>query len=63
MADRVVLHVGTMKSGTTYLQRSLESGVLEGAGGFYVGGAFGAQTAKYTPSTPPTFLKCAPNCS
>jgi len=45
MADRVVLHVGTMKSGTTYLQRSLESGVLEGAGGFYVGGAFGAQTA------------------
>ncbi len=45
MAERVVLHVGTMKSGTTYLQDVLSSGVLEPAGGWYVGGTFGAQTS------------------
>ncbi len=45
MADRVVLHIGTMKSGTTYLQDVLSSGVLEPAGGWYVGGTFGAQTS------------------
>lgn len=45
MADRVVLHIGTMKSGTTYLQDVLSSGVLESAGGWYVGGTFGAQTS------------------
>jgi hypothetical protein len=34
VADRVVvLHIGTMKSGTTYLQDVLSSGVLESAGG------------------------------
>ncbi len=45
MADRVVLHIGTMKSGTTYLQDSLQSGVLDGSEAFYAGGTFGAQTA------------------
>jgi hypothetical protein len=45
VADRVVLHIGTMKSGTTYLQDVLSSGVLEPAGGWYVGGTFGAQTS------------------
>jgi hypothetical protein len=45
VADRVVLHIGTMKSGTTYLQDVLSSGVLESAGGWYVGGTFGAQTS------------------
>ncbi len=44
MVDRVVLHIGTMKSGTTYLQRVLESGVLENVGGFFAGGAFRAQS-------------------
>lgn len=44
MVDRVVLHIGTMKSGTSYLQRVLESGVLENVGGFYAGGAFRAQS-------------------
>lgn len=45
MADRVVLHIGTMKSGTTYIQQSLSHGTQElaDAGGFYVGGSFGAQ--------------------
>ncbi|QBR93381.1 hypothetical protein [Nocardioides euryhalodurans] len=43
MVERVVLHVGTMKSGTTYLQRVLDTGVLESAGGFYAGGSFKAQ--------------------
>ena len=44
MADRVVLHVGTMKSGTTYLQAVLTSGALDEVGGFYPGGTFGTQT-------------------
>jgi hypothetical protein len=44
VVDRVVLHIGTMKSGTSYLQRVLESGVLENVGGFYAGGAFRAQS-------------------
>ncbi len=43
MVDRVVLHVGTMKSGTTYLQHVLETGILESVGGFYAGGSFKAQ--------------------
>ncbi len=43
MVDRVVLHVGTMKSGTTYLQRALDTGILESVGGFYAGGSFKAQ--------------------
>lgn len=46
MAQRVVLHIGTMKSGTTYLQSCLVGGAAELAqgGAFYVGGTFGAQT-------------------
>ncbi|MFC5178579.1 hypothetical protein [Nocardioides taihuensis] len=46
MADRVVLHIGTMKSGTTYLQGLLSGPVLRGSGApaFYPGGTFGAQT-------------------
>ncbi len=44
MAERVVLHVGTMKSGTTYLQSVLTSGALEEVGGFYPGEKFGVQT-------------------
>jgi hypothetical protein len=44
VADRVVLHVGTMKSGTTYLQSVLTSGALEEVGGFYPGERFGVQT-------------------
>ena len=44
MVERVVLHIGTMKSGTTYLQRVLESGVLENVGAFYAGGSFRAQS-------------------
>jgi hypothetical protein len=43
VVDRVVLHIGTMKSGTTYVQRILDTGVLESVGGFFVGGAFRAQ--------------------
>ena len=43
MVDRVVLHIGTMKSGTTYLQRVMDTGILESVGGFYVGGSFKAQ--------------------
>lgn len=43
MVDRVVLHVGTMKSGTSYLQHVLGTGVLESVGGFYAGGSFKAQ--------------------
>jgi hypothetical protein len=45
VADRVVLHIGTMKSGTTYLQGALAAGTLEDAGAFYAGGTFGVQTA------------------
>jgi hypothetical protein len=44
VADRVVLHIGTMKSGTTYLQAVLTSGALDEVGGFYPGGRFGTQT-------------------
>lgn len=46
VADRVVLHIGTMKSGTTYLQSSLMSGAaqLEAAGAWYAGGSFKRQT-------------------
>lgn len=43
MVERVVLHIGTMKSGTTYLQRLLDTGVLESVGGFYAGGSFRTQ--------------------
>lgn len=47
MANRVVMHIGTMKSGTTYLQRVLGSGALESSAteAFYAGGSFGAQAA------------------
>ncbi|VXB12867.1 hypothetical protein [Nocardioides sp. AX2bis] len=45
MAERVVLHIGTMKSGTTYLQTLLMGEGLEGSSGFYVGQRFGVQTA------------------
>ena len=51
MVDRVVLHVGTMKSGTSYLQHVLDTGVLESVGGFYAGGSFKAQ-AKAVDSLP-----------
>ncbi|WP_432479395.1 hypothetical protein [Nocardioides sp. GXQ0305] len=44
MADRVVLHIGTMKSGTTYLQAVLTSGALDAVGGFYPGGRFEEQS-------------------
>jgi hypothetical protein len=46
VADRVVLHIGTMKSGTTYLQSALMSGAaaLEAAGAWYAGGSFKTQT-------------------
>jgi len=43
VVERVVLHVGTMKSGTSYLQHVLGTGVLESVGGFYAGGCFKAQ--------------------
>lgn len=51
MADRVVLHIGAMKSGTTYLQRMLDTGILEVCGGYYAGGSFKAQ-AKAVDSLP-----------
>lgn len=51
VVERVVLHIGTMKSGTTYLQRVLDTGVLETVGGFYAGGSFKAQ-AKAVDSLP-----------
>ena len=44
MSRTVYLHIGAPKTGTTYLQDVLSSGVLEPAGGWYVGGTFGAQT-------------------
>ncbi len=44
MAERVVLHIGTMKSGTTYLQTLLMGEGLAGSSAFYVGGRFGVQT-------------------
>jgi hypothetical protein len=43
VVDRVVLHIGTMKSGTTYLQRVLDTGILESVGGFFAGGSFRGQ--------------------
>ncbi|MFC6286145.1 hypothetical protein ACFP3Q_07235 [Nocardioides sp. GCM10027113] len=43
MVDRVVLHIGTMKTGTSYLQRVLDTGILESVGGFYAGGSFRGQ--------------------
>ncbi len=47
MADRVVLHIGTMKSGTTYLQDVLGRGGAE-PGGYLVGGSFGVQSVAVT---------------
>lgn len=44
MAERVVMHIGSMKSGTTYLQGILTSGILDGTPAFYVGDRFGVQT-------------------
>lgn len=46
MAERVVLHLGTMKSGTTYLQSALMASraELEAVGAFYVGDKFGLQS-------------------
>ncbi len=43
MADRVVLHIGTMKSGTTYLQDVLRGGGLEGSEAWFAA-SFGKQT-------------------
>ena len=45
MADRVVLHIGTMKSGTSFVQSALMSNpdVLDAAGARYLGGTFGRQ--------------------
>jgi hypothetical protein len=43
VVERVVLHIGTMKSGTTYLQRVLDTGVVESVGGFFAGGSFRTQ--------------------
>ncbi|WP_151083079.1 hypothetical protein [Nocardioides cynanchi] len=45
MAERVVLHIGTMKSGTSFVQSALMSSpeVLDRAGARYLGGTFGRQ--------------------
>jgi hypothetical protein len=45
VAERVVLHIGTMKSGTSFIQSALMSSpeALEAAGARYVGGTFGRQ--------------------
>jgi hypothetical protein len=45
VAERVVLHIGTMKSGTSFVQSALASNplVLDAAGGRYLGGSFGRQ--------------------
>lgn len=45
MAERVTLHVGTMKSGTTYLERRLEQnrGALAEQGILFPGSSWGAQ--------------------
>lgn len=43
MADRVVLHIGTMKSGTTYLQDVLRGGGLDGSDAWFAA-PFGQQT-------------------
>ena len=46
MAERVVLHIGTMKSGTSFVQSALasEPAALEAAGACYLGGTYGRQT-------------------
>jgi hypothetical protein len=46
VAKRVVLHIGTMKSGTSFVQSALarNPGVLADAGARYLGGSFGRQT-------------------
>jgi len=46
VAKRVVLHIGTMKSGTSFVQSALarNPGVLADAGARYLGGTFGRQT-------------------
>ena len=46
MAQRVVLHIGTMKTGTTYLQSMLRANpdALASAGAFYAG-TLGRQSA------------------
>jgi hypothetical protein len=46
VAERVVLHIGTMKSGTSFIQSVLMSSpeVLAAAGACYLGGTFGRQT-------------------
>ena len=45
MAERVVLHIGTMKSGTSFVQSALMANpsALEAAGARYLGGTFGRQ--------------------
>jgi hypothetical protein len=45
VADRVVLHIGTMKSGTSFIQSALMSNpeVLDAAGARYLGETFGRQ--------------------
>jgi len=45
VAERIVLHIGTMKSGTSFVQSALASNpaVLDAAGGRYLGGNFGRQ--------------------
>jgi hypothetical protein len=45
VAERVVLHIGTMKSGTSFVQSALASNpaVLDAAGGRYLGETFGRQ--------------------
>jgi hypothetical protein len=45
VADRVVLHIGTMKSGTSFIQSALMSSpeVLDTAHARYLGGTFGRQ--------------------
>ena len=46
MGDRVVLHIGTMKSGTSYVQSLLKihRDALDEEGVSFLGGSFGAQT-------------------
>jgi hypothetical protein len=45
VAERVVLHIGTMKSGTSFVQSALMANptALEAAGARYLGGTFGRQ--------------------
>lgn len=45
VAERVVLHIGTMKSGTSFVQSALASNpaMLDAAGGRYLGKTFGRQ--------------------